>query len=308
VFNRENDLLFTCAKDKSVMVWFTSNGERLGTYDGHSGAVNHCDVTFDSHKMISASADMSAKLWDVYSGKCLFTFPHTAPVRHCMFATGDSMALTVQLQAGSAKSRISIWNISDELTDEDKESLRDMDLAEGSFTRAVWAPLNSHIYSGDEDGYVRIWDVSEGKQTFQKKVHKRKVSCLAQTVDRNLLLTASADMTACLIDMRTPETVLKTYVSDRPLNACAFSPILNHVLLAGGQEAQDVTMTSSKEGHFEVDFWHIFYEERLASVRGHFGPVNALAVSPNGKMFASAGEDGYVRLHHFDSTYLNSTY
>ncbi len=36
---------------------------------------------------------------------------------------------------------------------------------------------------------------------------------------------------------------------------------------------------------------------------GHFGPVNALTFSPDGKGFASGGEDGYVRLHHFDQSY-----
>ena len=37
---------------------------------------------------------------------------------------------------------------------------------------------------------------------------------------------------------------------------------------------------------------------------GHFGPVNALTFSPDGKGFASGGEDGYVRLHHFDQSYF----
>lgn len=32
-YNREGDLLFSAAKDKSPCVWFSDNGERLGTYD-----------------------------------------------------------------------------------------------------------------------------------------------------------------------------------------------------------------------------------------------------------------------------------
>lgn len=45
VFNSEGDLLFSASKDSVVNAWYTSNGERLGTYggikggDGHNGSV-----------------------------------------------------------------------------------------------------------------------------------------------------------------------------------------------------------------------------------------------------------------------------
>jgi len=43
-FNREGDLLFSCSKDSTVNAWFSHNGERLGTYDGHNGTVWSLDV------------------------------------------------------------------------------------------------------------------------------------------------------------------------------------------------------------------------------------------------------------------------
>ena len=47
-YNREGDLLFSCAKDHNPTVWFADNGERLGTYRGHNGAVWCCDVSSKS--------------------------------------------------------------------------------------------------------------------------------------------------------------------------------------------------------------------------------------------------------------------
>jgi WD40 repeat protein len=38
-FNREGDLLFSCSKDNVVNVWYSHNGERLGTYEGNNGSV-----------------------------------------------------------------------------------------------------------------------------------------------------------------------------------------------------------------------------------------------------------------------------
>ena len=43
-YNRDGDLLFSVAKDHKPTVWFSANGERLGTYNGHSGAVWCVDV------------------------------------------------------------------------------------------------------------------------------------------------------------------------------------------------------------------------------------------------------------------------
>ena len=41
---REGDLLFSSAKDPTPNVWYTVNGERLGTFKGHQGAVWAIDV------------------------------------------------------------------------------------------------------------------------------------------------------------------------------------------------------------------------------------------------------------------------
>ena len=40
-------------------------------------------------------------------------------------------------------------------------------------------------------------------------------------------------------------------------------------------------------------------------MKGHFGPINALAINPNGRSYASGAEDGYIRLHYFDKSYLD---
>jgi len=40
-------------------------------------------------------------------------------------------------------------------------------------------------------------------------------------------------------------------------------------------------------------------------VKGHFGPINTIAIHPDGKSYASGGEDGLVRIHYFDNDYLD---
>jgi translation initiation factor 3 subunit I len=89
------------------------------------------------------------------------------------------------------------------------------------------------------------------------------------------------------------------------VNDAVISETKDHILLGGGQEAMSVTTTSGKVGKFETRFFHLVYEEEFGTVKGHFGPINALAVNPNGLSYASGAEDGYVRLHFFDKSYLD---
>ena len=175
------------------------------------------------------------------------------------------------------------------------------------FVKAVWVNLNSNILSIDDAGYLCCWDVDSETCVSRVKLADAPLTDIKLSLDRSFAVITSRDSKARLVRVD-DLTILKTYTSDRPLNACAISPILNHVLLAGGQEATDVTLSGAGEGHFEVEFWHTIYEEKLTQVTGHFGPVNTLAISRDGQMFASGGEDGNVRLYQFDEGYLNSKY
>jgi translation initiation factor 3 subunit I len=83
---------------------------------------------------------------------------------------------------------------------------------------------------------------------------------------------------------------------------------LIQVILGGGQEARDVTTTQARQGKFEARFYHKIFEDEIGRVRGHFGPLNTIAVHPKGTCYASGGEDGYVRVHHFEGGYFDFMY
>ncbi len=57
-------------------------------------------------------------------------------------------------------------------------------------------------------------------------------------------------------------------------------------------------------GHFEAKFFHMVFEDEFARVKGHFGPINTLVFHPEGNVFLSGGEDGYIRIQEFDEDYM----
>jgi translation initiation factor 3 subunit I len=306
-FNRESDLLFTSARDGKVCVWYTHNGERLGTYNGHNGAVSCVDVDQETRRLVTSAMDTTARIWDVESGRELCVLQHNSIVTNCKFSTkNQTRFLTVQDTSLNAGGKAAIFLY--QMTDDGKGATRLRELWEeesGKKLRvALWTGDDARIITGGEDGFVRVWDVETGTQLSKIAAHKKSVQNLTLSHDKTMLVSASTDQSAKLFDVKSMQQ-LKTFVSNRPLNAAAISPVMTHVIVGGGQEARDVTTTSAKEGHFEVDFFHIVYEERLGCVRGHFGPVHTLAFSADGRMFASGSEDGFVRLHHFSKDYFD---
>ncbi|KAJ4843611.1 Eukaryotic translation initiation factor 3 subunit I [Turnera subulata] len=295
-YNREGDLLFSCAKDHTPTVWFADNGERLGTYRGHNGAVWCCDVSRDSRLLITGSADQTVKLWNVQTGAQLYTFNFDSPARAVDFSVGDKLAVITTDPFMELPSAI-----------HSGESVLVLKGPQGRINRAVWGPLNRTIISAGEDAVIRIWDAETGKllkESDQEVGHKKTITSLTKSADGSHFLTGSLDKSAKLWDTRTL-TLIKTYVTERPVNAVAMSPLLDHVVLGGGQDASAVTTTDHRAGKFEAKFYDKILQEEIGGVKGHFGPINALAFNPDGKSFSSGGEDGYVRLHHFDPDYFN---
>jgi translation initiation factor 3 subunit I len=130
---------------------------------------------------------------------------------------------------------------------------------------------------------------------------------LQSSPDRTYFITAGKDKTARLFSARDLK-VLKTYTADTPLNTASITPKKDFVILGGGQAAMDVTTTSARQGKFEARFYHKIFEDEIGRVKGHFGPLNTIAVHPKGTGYASGGEDGYVRMHAFDKPYFDFMY
>ena len=68
-YNRHGDLLFSSAKDSHPCIWYSTNGERLGTYEGHQGVVWAIDVDWETKYFMSGAGDQTLMIWDVQTGQ-----------------------------------------------------------------------------------------------------------------------------------------------------------------------------------------------------------------------------------------------
>ena len=85
--------ILTAIKDKNPNVWFSLNGERLGTYNGHNGAVWCIDVDWETKNFMSGAADATCKIWDVGTGQVKHNFVCANAVRTCEFSYSGNLAM-----------------------------------------------------------------------------------------------------------------------------------------------------------------------------------------------------------------------
>jgi len=301
VYNREGDLLFSSAKDQNPNVWYSINGERLGTYDGHGGAVWCIDVDWETKNFLSGAADNTIRLWDVCTGKMTDRIDTRSAVRTCQFSYSGNM---VAYSTDRAMGQQCVINIVDVRTfsNQDKTIMSLPIPAKGpKVTSLIWNGLDDLIVTGHDNGDIVQWDVKTHQKVKISSEHQKSISDLQLSSDRTMFISASKDTTAKLWDMDQLENK-KTYKTERPVNSAAISPNKDHVVLGGGQEAASVTTTTTRE-KFDSRFFHLIFEEEFGTVKGHFGPINSLRFHPDGKSYASGGEDGYVRINHFDNDY-----
>lgn len=310
-YNRTGDLLFSVAKDKLISAWYTSNGERLGTYAGHQGAIWTIDVSPNSDLIASGAADNTVKLWNIKTGECVKTWELPTAVKRVQFSEDGRRLLAVTEKRMGYLGTIVVYNIQygEDLTQQSDEQDLKITCEDAKATVAGWSYLDKYIIAAHEDGSVSRYDSKTGESLQNEEVHEYDTSIndIQFSHDRMYAITAGKDKTAKIVSCRNLE-VLKSFVADTPLNTAAITPKKDFVILGGGQAAMDVTTTSARQGKFEARFYHKIFEDEIGRVRGHFGPLNTIAVHPQGVSYASGGEDGYVRLHHFDKPYFDFMY
>lgn len=163
-FNRDGDLLFSVAKDKIVCVWFAANGERLGTYSGHQGAIWTVDVSPNTVLLATGSADNSVRLWNIKTGECVKVWEFPTAVKRVEFSPDGSRLLAVTEKRMGYLGTIVVFDVQygdgegnnlDLQTDE--PSLK-ITCEDSKATVAGWSYLSKYIIAGHEDGSVSQYD------------------------------------------------------------------------------------------------------------------------------------------------------
>ena len=158
-YTKDGDILFSCAKDQVICAWFSANGERLGTYHGHQGALWTVDIDPTTTLLASGAADNTVRLWDVRTGKCVKVWDFNTAVKRVEFNEDGTQLLAVTEKRMGFLGTIVVLDVKvDVEAEQSDERALTITCDESKATVAGWSYLSRYIIAGHEDGSISQYD------------------------------------------------------------------------------------------------------------------------------------------------------
>jgi WD40 repeat protein len=175
-------IVFATSKD-SVKIINALTWTPIPVFITHPGMVT-AKFSPDGKKIITASGDSTAKIWDVESGRILQTLSgHDDGLLFAAYSPDNSKIVTTSMDRTAM-----IWN---------SEGAVEHTLI-GHTEKIIYASFSAdskRIVTSSEDKTARVWDVKTGKLLFTLKGHKDWVNTAAFDSAGKKIITASGDNT-----------------------------------------------------------------------------------------------------------------
>ncbi len=286
----------------------------LMTFNKHTWLISSASFSPDGTRVVTASWDTTAKVWDATTGTETLTLKgHTGFVSSASFspdgtrvvtASGDKTAKMWDAKTGTETLTLkghtqpvrsasfspdgmrvvtASWDTTakvwDATTGTTALTLKGHTLPVHS---ASFSPDGTRVVTASDDETAKVWDAKIGTETLTLKGHTSFVSSASFSPDGTRVVTASGDKTAKVWDAKTGTTTLTLKGHTLPVSSALFSPDGTRVVTA----SEDKT----------AKMWDATTGTETLTLKGHTGWVASASFSPDGTRIVTASDDQTVKL------------
>jgi len=236
----------------------------------HRAAVSTAAFSLDGTRVVTASSDHTARIWDAATGKPrAVPLEHRAPVSSAAFSLDGTRVVTT-----SEDHTARIW---DAVTGRLHAALEHR----GAVWRAAFSPDGTRVVTASEDHTARIWDTATGKP-LATLAHEDVVWSVAFSPDGTRVVTASFDTTARVWDAAT----------GKPLAV----PLRHQGRVNGATFSHDGTRVVTSSFDRTARIWDAATGEPLGAPLRHESIVRSAAFSPDGARVVTSSSDHTARI------------
>lgn len=274
----------------------------------HGERVNSVRYSRDGTMLLSASNDRSVRVWDVATGRERYAYrgpnDEDMSVEMPLRATeavflpdGEQVA---SISAGGKQ--IHLWELKTgrtlrTFTPKQTEPLKDVKKPAPFLVKSIAVtPDGKHLVSGSDDRRVRLWNLETGKEDFISAPHSNRIEAVAAQPRGKLIAAVDADGFLCVYDPtgENKNALMRVQVTDgNTVSAYSvrFAPDGLKLLTGGGDRVPRVVPAPNADNTVPPNV-----AASTTKLPAHESDVLAVAVSPDGRSFVTAGRDRKVRV------------
>ncbi len=282
-WSRDDQLLASGGNDGAIRLWETSTGRLISTIAAHEGFVTALAFSPDGQALVSSGTDKSLKLWHPVSAQRLRSVEGLAESVDALAYSPDGRTLAT----GGVDRNLRLW---DTTTWRELRSLRG---GKGAVSAVAFSPdgrtvaFGSDDTSGGDASTVHLYDAPSGRALRTLKVGTPYVFAVSFSTDGRTLAVANEGAPVQMADIASGRWL-------RPL-AGHVDAVKSLRFLANGQLAS---------GGFDgqIRLWDSATGQTQRVLAGDTSPADAIALSEDGKLLASANEDRSISLWRLAET------
>ncbi len=282
----------------------------------HDGPVYYAEFSPACDRVVTASDDRTARVYDALSGALLATLKHDTAVLYAKFAHDGQRLITV---SGTA-ARVWNWTTGQAVTPPMEHK--------GNVNHVALSPDGNRVATASRDGTARVWNAATGDPVTPALEHSTSVNSVYFSPDGQRLLSAgvtavpdgirgevrvwdatngqpignalagpssnalfspdgrrvvavTANEGAQVCDIETGQTLFSSMKDSAPVNYAVFSPDGRRVLTTAANAAK---------------VWDLSTGQAVTPPLQHSGTVRRASFSHDGRCVLTASDDGTVRV------------
>lgn len=286
VWSPDGKKLYSAADREGVRVWDARTGESLQRFGPQDGIPIHLALSADGRLLVldqqhevrtgnSVHSGYRVHLWDVVHSRALHQFDGSCPAHSALSPDG-----TILARGDTGKVRR--WRTAD------GKELPSLACPDTDVHAVAFSPDGKTLVSGDAypNGIVRFWDTATGKERRRLPARANSgVSALAFAPDGRTVACShhGVEAGARLVDAESGEVRKQLPIHFGLIDSLHFSPDGKALAAAGCW-------------HRVVVLWEVETGKEISPCIRHHGVVSAAALSLDGRLAATGGDDPIVRL------------